>query len=101
MREVKKIERILKKFLPVVADPPYDDIDFTVRNDNGLYMIAYTFRVPNTEEYYSPMSPSKGHSTPQEIKARHEAYRITSSANKYLGLNLIVNHVGLLPKNTP
>lgn len=99
MRDINKIEKVLKKFLPVVADPPYNDIDFTVRNEDGLHMISYTFRVPNTQEFYSPISSVRGHSTTQQIKANLEAYRITSSVNKYLGLNLIVSYVGLTPKN--
>lgn len=83
--DLLKLHQIVERLFKIIAKPPYDDINFRISNNKGLYEIYIVFNLSRNviDEL------SSGH----EAEIRFEGYRLLKTINNYLNLKIIPSDI--------
>lgn len=93
--DLSKLHTVIKKLLPSIVEPPYDDVKIKIYNNKGIYD---TYIVFNLEKKLYDEITSGERSNIEKTIARFEAYRLVRAINQYLGVKLVTSEVGFREK---
>lgn len=90
MREAN-LHDVIEKLFSVVSEPPYDNVNFRITMEQGIYEIYIVFNL--SEELYNKVKYSDDSQIEMSI-ARFEAYRLVRTIRNYLKLNIFLTEIG-------
>lgn len=83
--DLSKLHEIVEKLFTIISKPPYDDIDFRISNNKGLYEIYIVFNL--SRNVIDELSSG------YEAEIRFEGYRLLKTINNYLNLKIIPSDI--------
>ena len=83
-----ELHQVIEKILPVITQPPFDNVRFKIYNYKGLYEINFVFELP--KDLYDIIKGNSQKSNEEQVNARFEAYRLLKTINNYLNTSIVI-----------